>query len=298
MNSGIIVADDNAYNYTLSQCGISFGDHYSLKWQVIGKRVHFELILSSIPKDEDFWTGIGFSKIQINSPVNESEVLAILKLQEAISLENFSIKSGKIESADSMNDNDEQTAFTYAFKNPTSLDSNFTRSLYADHSFNNSISDCAIWTFYTRPVLMNETFVDPVFDALICNLSALCIPYSINNSSNELHTRNRRQTFATNNIQTSRTNNIEIPKLYNPVINPSSPNYTAVLRQNQEALSKYEDFSCTLPDPYWCESYVKQYIHWQQTYNNLSILRICVPLKTSVANADNRCCQAVRSIGC
>ncbi|OZC12076.1 hypothetical protein X798_00595 [Onchocerca flexuosa] len=239
-----IITDDNAYNYTLSQCGISLGDNYSLTWQVIGKRVHFELILSSIPKDEDFWIGIGFSKIQINSPVNESEVLAILKLQDVISLENFSIK------------------------------------------------------FYMRPVLMNETFVEPVFDALICDLSALCMPYSINNSSNELHPRDRRQTFTNNNIQTNRTNNLEIPKLYNPVINPSSPNYTAVLRQNQEALSKYEDSSCTLPDPYWCKSYVKQYVSWQQTYNNLSIVRICEPLKTSVANADNRCCQAVRSIGC
>lgn len=61
----MVVAGDNAYSYTLSQCGIRFGDHYSLQWQVIGKRVRFELKLSSIPEDENFWIGIGFSKIQV-----------------------------------------------------------------------------------------------------------------------------------------------------------------------------------------------------------------------------------------
>ncbi|KAL3984708.1 DOMON domain family protein [Acanthocheilonema viteae] len=295
---GIIVADNDAYSYALSQCGISFGDHYSLQWKVLGKRVRFELKLSSIPENKDFWIGIGFSKIQVNSPVDESEVLAILRLQGVISLEIFSIKSGRIESAESMNDKDEQVALTFTYKNSTSLNSNFTRSLHTDHFFNNSINDCAIWTFYTTPILINETFVDPIFDALICNLSILCTSYSIDNSSNELHPRNRRQIFATNSTQANRTNNSEISNFYNPVINPHSPNYTDVLRQNHEALLQYEDPSCTLPDPYWCKNYVKQYIDWQQTYNHRSMQIVCASLKASVANAHNRCCQAVQSTGC
>uniref|UniRef100_A0A0R3S5W7 DOMON domain-containing protein n=1 Tax=Elaeophora elaphi TaxID=1147741 RepID=A0A0R3S5W7_9BILA len=183
----MVVADKDAYNYTLSQCGISFGDHYLLQWQVLGNRVYFEMKLSNIPKDEDFWIGIGFSKIQVNSPADESEVLAILRLQGTISLEIFNIKSGKIESAESINDKDKQVNLTYIYHNSTSLDSNFTRSLHNDHFFNNSINDCAIWTFYTIPVLMNETFIDPIFDALLCNLSILCTPHSIDNSSSELN---------------------------------------------------------------------------------------------------------------
>uniref|UniRef100_A0A1I7VRB6 DOMON domain-containing protein n=1 Tax=Loa loa TaxID=7209 RepID=A0A1I7VRB6_LOALO len=283
-----MVVVDDIYNYSLSQCGINFGDHYLLQWQVIGKRIHFKLKLSGIPENDDFWIGIGFSKIQVNSPVDESEVLAILRLQGAISLEIFSIKiklsrldfccklslpmnaneananekqielaklanesvhlSGKIESAESMSDKDEQASLTYTYKNSTSLDSNFTRSLYTDHFFNNI--------------------------------------------------RNRRQTFTTTNIQLNRTSSSKIPILYNPVINPNSPNYTAVLRQNEEALMRYRDPTCIFPDPYWCKNYVKQYVNWQQTYNNHSIQAICAPLKASVANAHNRCCQAVRSTGC
>ncbi|MCP9259812.1 hypothetical protein DINM_003010 [Dirofilaria immitis] len=271
-----------------------------MKWEVIGKRIHFQLILSNIPKNDDFWIGIGFSKIQVNSPVNENEVLAILKLQDTISLKIFNIKNGKIESIESMKaDRNEEVSFTYAYMNPTLLESNFTRSLHPDHLFNNSINDCAIWTFYTIPILMNETFVDPVLDALICNLTSLCMPYSIDNSSNRLHIRSRRQTIETSsNRQTKQINKLENPKLYNPVINPYSPNYTAVLRQNQEALLRYKDPTCTLPDPYWCKNYVKQYVNWQQTYNNLSIKELCAPLKASVANAHNRCCQAIRSTGC
>uniref|UniRef100_A0A915PZ46 DOMON domain-containing protein n=1 Tax=Setaria digitata TaxID=48799 RepID=A0A915PZ46_9BILA len=294
----MVLTTDEVYNYAVSQCSISFGDYYSLKWQVIGKRVHFQLKLSNLLKDEDFWTGIGFSKIQVNSPVDESEVLAILRLRGAVSLEIFTIKDGKIDSVQSVSNGTEETFLSFAYSNLTSLDSNFTRSIHTDQFFNNSISECAIWTLYMKSVLMNETFVDPIFDALICNLSTSCTFQSSDNSFNRLHMRNRRQAFATGNTQTDLSNNPEIPGLYNPVINPHSPNYTAALRQNQEALSQYEDLSCILSDPYWCKNYVKQYINWQLTYNHLSVQEACVPLKKSVAKAHNRCCQAVRSVGC
>ncbi|VDN08478.1 unnamed protein product [Thelazia callipaeda] len=312
----ITFGSEQIYDYFLAQCSISFGDNYSLQWYVIGKQIYFQLNLSNIPSEEDFWIGIGFSKVQVNSPVDESEVVAVLRLLGMVTLEKFQVKNRKMLSAHSISEENDQTLRTYISNDTTFINANFSRPLHSDSTFDYDISNCAIWTFYTEPVLMNESFVDPIFDALICNVSVLCAKDSLHNFSHILNDVNRirRQVTPLNpSQQMNQTSNRNLPGLYNPVINPQSTNYTAVLQQNQEALEQYKDIStllsknylyyiyyyqlkqlfetieinsvvtnfnfsdpsCKLPDPYWCERYVKQYLYWQETYNHLSLRVFC-----------------------
>ncbi|KAH7726285.1 hypothetical protein AAVH_06086 [Aphelenchoides avenae] len=80
-------------------------------------------------------------------------------------------------------------------------------------------------------------------------------------------------------------------------------------QRNAAALTNFRDPGCQGNDPYWCASYVRQFMAGQQgnfggrQYNPSGPMQppsqgTCASLQESLLRADHRCCHTVRNAGC
>ncbi|VDM26110.1 unnamed protein product [Toxocara canis] len=152
--------------------------------------------------------------------------------------------------------------------------------------------------FYAEPTSLEETVQQAVTELLLCDVSAMCSntitkAQSGDTAGNAL-TRQRRQV---------NPSNADLPSMYRPTVSINSPNFTAVFRRSKQCFrsslsAMFADEACDRPDPYWCQSYVEEYMNWQFDFNHASMQIACSQLRDSLFYADNRCCQSVRARGC
>ncbi|KHN80965.1 hypothetical protein Tcan_15640 [Toxocara canis] len=271
-------------------CEVNVTKDFWASWTVYDKSLKFDIRLDNLPF-KDFWVGVGFTNISAE-PGDRVDIVALTRTNGSLTMKVFSPKKAKTFAMNNERAQYERPLFT-SRGNTSTIRQSFSRLLAPNEPFNSDLNDCSVWMFYAEPTSLEETVQQAVTELLLCDVSAMCSntitkAQSGDTAGNAL-TRQRRQV---------NPSNADLPSMYRPTVSINSPNFTAVLRQNEQAINIYRDEACDRPDPYWCQSYVEEYMNWQFDFNHASMQIACSQLRDSLFYADNRCCQSVRARGC